>query len=261
MCSYDVIFIGTYFEVSFWSGFEEIMANRSTFDVFSSNRYLMIDVNDSGYKCIDNDRQTVYITRQRLSQLLFKARVLIPTNMKILWKGTKGLTTTLILLALFWTTAPTVVSSFLVPSQNHVHHMTTTNVPWKIRGGGNNNDDKISNGGGSILQKITSSSTAHQANLAQYADAASSLFSNMITPASILCGAIIPLCFASGLEYDGPDSETKFQKCTSIGKWKTAMDPISHIPQSSEKSFRSRRQHRWHPCWLPLPVLRLPSIN
>ncbi|KAG7346204.1 hypothetical protein IV203_005272 [Nitzschia inconspicua] len=61
------------------------------------------------------------------------------------------------------------------------------------------------------MKKIASS-TSQNANLVQYADAASSLFSNMITPASILCGAIIPLCFGSGIDYNGPASESKFEK-------------------------------------------------
>jgi hypothetical protein len=47
-------------------------------------------------------------------------------------------------------------------------------------------------------------------SLAQYADAVSSLFGNMITPASILGGAIIPIAFSSGLDYKGSKDETKF---------------------------------------------------
>jgi len=52
--------------------------------------------------------------------------------------------------------------------------------------------------------------TQLDAHLAQYSGAVSSLFGNMITPASILGGAIIPIAFASGLDYVGSKDETKF---------------------------------------------------
>jgi len=61
--------------------------------------------------------------------------------------------------------------------------------------------------------------TAHKATaaavalpLAQYAPAAASLFGNMITPASILGGAIMPMAFASGLSFYGDQDESRFAK-------------------------------------------------
>ena len=127
--------------------------------------------------------------------------------MKPLVKKTAATPMIILLLASVWTT---VVSSFLVPKSIHPRNKATSfpSSPLSIRGG-----DKDGGGGGNnILKKITSS--AQGASMAQYADAASGLFSNMITPASILCGAIVPLCFASGLDFDGPDGESQFQKGT-----------------------------------------------
>lgn len=49
--------------------------------------------------------------------------------------------------------------------------------------------------------------------LDQYAPAAAALFGNMITPASILGGAIVPIAFASGLDFVGDKDESKFAKC------------------------------------------------
>mmetsp|Transcript_25952 Transcript_25952/g.54320 ORF Transcript_25952/g.54320 Transcript_25952/m.54320 type:complete len:289 (-) Transcript_25952:2317-3183(-) len=48
--------------------------------------------------------------------------------------------------------------------------------------------------------------------LDQYAPAAAALFGNMITPASILGGAIVPIAFASGLDFVGDKDESKFAK-------------------------------------------------
>ena len=54
--------------------------------------------------------------------------------------------------------------------------------------------------------------------LGQYAPAAAALFGNMITPASILGGAIIPMSFASGLDFTGDEGESKFAKCKFVNK-------------------------------------------
>ena len=54
--------------------------------------------------------------------------------------------------------------------------------------------------------------TSRQAILGQYASEAAALFGNMITPASILGGAIIPVSFASGLDFYGDKDESKFAK-------------------------------------------------
>jgi hypothetical protein len=51
-----------------------------------------------------------------------------------------------------------------------------------------------------------------KASLEQFAPAAADLFGNMITPASILCGAIIPISFASGLDFNSGPNESKFGK-------------------------------------------------
>lgn len=50
----------------------------------------------------------------------------------------------------------------------------------------------------------------HASPLDQFAPAAAVLFGNMITPASILGGAIIPISFASGLNFNGDKNESKF---------------------------------------------------
>ena len=71
-------------------------------------------------------------------------------------------------------------------------------------------ESKISNSGAPFTHTIKRS--ARDAHLEQFAPAASGLFGNMITPASILCGAIIPLCFASGLDFEGPEDEAKLPK-------------------------------------------------
>lgn len=52
--------------------------------------------------------------------------------------------------------------------------------------------------------------TVQNASLAQYAPAAATLFGNMIVPASILGGAIIPMSFASGLDFYGDKDDSKF---------------------------------------------------
>ena len=52
--------------------------------------------------------------------------------------------------------------------------------------------------------------------LDQYAPAAAALFGNMITPASILGGAIVPIAFASGLDFIGDKDESKFAKCELV---------------------------------------------
>jgi len=52
--------------------------------------------------------------------------------------------------------------------------------------------------------------TIQNASLAQYAPAAATLFGNMIVPASILGGAIIPMSFASGLDFYSDKNESKF---------------------------------------------------
>ena len=54
----------------------------------------------------------------------------------------------------------------------------------------------------------------HASPLDQFAPAAAVLFGNMITPASILGGAIIPISFASGLNFNGDKNESKFSTCT-----------------------------------------------
>jgi hypothetical protein len=53
----------------------------------------------------------------------------------------------------------------------------------------------------------------HAVPLGQYAPAVAALFGNMITPAAILGGAIIPISFASGLDFIGDKDETKFAIC------------------------------------------------
>jgi len=55
--------------------------------------------------------------------------------------------------------------------------------------------------------------TIQNASLAQYAPAAATLFGNMIVPASILGGAIIPMSFASGLDFYSDKNESKFAIC------------------------------------------------
>jgi len=57
---------------------------------------------------------------------------------------------------------------------------------------------------------VKNNKTIHHASLAQYAPAAAALFGNMIVPASILGGAIMPISFASGLDFDGDKNESKF---------------------------------------------------
>ena len=74
------------------------------------------------------------------------------------------------------------------------------NAPLKTRGGGDDNHK-------------SSTHLPFGAVGAQYAPAAASLFGNMITPASILGGAIIPISFASGLAFYGDGDESKFAKC------------------------------------------------
>ena len=48
--------------------------------------------------------------------------------------------------------------------------------------------------------------------LAQFAPEAAKLFGNMITPASIMGGAIVPIGFTAGLDFYGSKGESKFAK-------------------------------------------------
>lgn len=58
---------------------------------------------------------------------------------------------------------------------------------------------------------LPSSTTAMQGSLEQFAPDAAKLFGNMITPASIMAGAIMPLGFASQLDFNGDAAkESKF---------------------------------------------------
>ena len=67
----------------------------------------------------------------------------------------------------------------------------------------------------------------HAIPLGQYAPAAAALFGNMITPASILGGAIIPMSFASGLDFIGDEGESKFAKCKFVNKKILKKDSIT----------------------------------
>lgn len=75
-------------------------------------------------------------------------------------------------------------------------------VPLGSRGGGDTEATEMS--------QFATAATA--VAVAQYAPAAASLFGNMITPASILGGAIIPISFASGLAFYGDEDKSKFAK-------------------------------------------------
>lgn len=58
---------------------------------------------------------------------------------------------------------------------------------------------------------VVPSTTAMKGSLQQFAPEAAKLFGNMITPASIMAGAIMPLGFASQLDFKGdPANESKF---------------------------------------------------
>ena len=79
--------------------------------------------------------------------------------------------------------------------------------------------------------------TTRQAALDQYAPAAVALFGNMITPASILGGAIIPISFTSGLDFYGDKDESKFAKRESSNKTQKQCLSITRIFTSNEHWF------------------------
>mmetsp|Transcript_12784 Transcript_12784/g.27749 ORF Transcript_12784/g.27749 Transcript_12784/m.27749 type:complete len:280 (-) Transcript_12784:149-988(-) len=83
----------------------------------------------------------------------------------------------------------------------------TENFRRRRGGSDNNNEDEAT-----AMIRFDTSQRASAAAIGQYAPAAASLFSNMITPASILGGAIIPMSFASGLAFSGDEDESKFAK-------------------------------------------------
>lgn len=62
----------------------------------------------------------------------------------------------------------------------------------------------------------TTSPLIAQAALAQYAGKASTLFSNMVTPASILAGALVPIAFASGLSFVPDEEGRKESKLATV---------------------------------------------
>jgi hypothetical protein len=126
--------------------------------------------------------------------------------------------TSLLLLVVFLASTPSVVSSFLTKSVSDNNHVLL--FPRHTRPGvlvvttqpRSSYKNILQWRGGGVAAPFSSSGTSRDASLEQFAGPASDLFGNMITPASILCGAIIPLCFASGLEFDGPADESKFRK-------------------------------------------------
>ena len=135
-------------------------------------------------------------------------------------KTNKLPSTAFLILAAFLAVTPSAVSSFLANgschskqglAQRYAQPVTHSRLPPPL-----SIDNVLKWRGGSNKKGLNpfSSTTARDASLQQFAGPASNLFGNMITPASILCGAIIPLCFASGLDFDGPADESKFRKST-----------------------------------------------